>query len=286
MEFKWVSIRDIVHDMYVNFSPGQTLCRIGRSAEILTSQSLVWYNPGSFALLEDELSDAAVADGRGSFEVQQYKAVLEFLELWLCDNCRIIESPQTQRRFSNKLLQLHTIARVFPDNLIETELISKPAQLRPGILVKHLGESRMMTKDEAFYAQELSDVQISALSDGPWTPLLAQRPIAATEEFRTFVFGRETATIRLPRPALEGQIYDIQFFPDCVVRAAPVDSVINQGFWDSLGASMGISIFAVDYVMQHSIPKIFEINPVFSWSWLPGACIDAVAEATRRYFAK
>lgn len=152
--------------------------------------------------------------------------------------------------------------------------------------MKHLGESRRMSSDEAFYAQELNSDNLSELmAGGPWAPVLAQRPISATEEFRTFAFGKETATIRIPRPPTPGGIYDIQFFPDYVAKAFPASQVVTDGFWSNLGETIGLPIFAVDYVIQDAVPEIFEINPTFSWAWLPNVCIDAIAEAARAYFA-
>jgi hypothetical protein len=281
----WVSIRDIARDLHINFLAGQTRVHLGSNAEILSPKARLWYNPGSFSALEDEISGIVDANGAASYEAQQYKAALDFLEFWLDDNYHMLDSPQTQRRSSNKLLQLHSIAKAMPDNLIETELISSPAQLKTGTLIKHVGESRRITEGEAFYAQRLSEGQLSALRDGPLVPLLAQAPISTREEFRTFVFGEQTATIRLPRPAPASSIYDIQFFPDYVAQAVAVDPVVSVGLWEILGASMGLSIFAVDYVMQGVVPKIFEINPVFSWAWLPSACIDAVASAAAMHFA-
>jgi hypothetical protein len=84
-------------------------------------------------------------------------------------------------------------------------------------------------------------------------------PFRATVEFRTFSFGQETATIRIPRPPSHDRIFDIQCFPDYVAKALPVSSVVADGLWDGLGASLGLSIFAVDYIIQGSIPKIFEL---------------------------
>lgn len=235
-------------------------------------------------MLDDELVEVAEADSLSSFETRQFSAVLEYFELWLANNCSLADSPQKQRSLSNKLIQLQVIAEDFPANFIDTELISAPDQLASGILVKHLGESRRISSDEAFYAQELDSDQLSALRDGPWTPVLAQHPVSATEEFRTFTFGRETATICIPRPPTPGLIHDIQFFPDYVAQALPVPPVATDGFWGRLGESMGLSVFAADYVMQGATPKIFEINPTFSWAWLPKVCIDAIAEAARNYF--
>jgi hypothetical protein len=272
--------------MHIRFIANETKVDFGEdNADIFARQSLIWYNPGSFEMLEDELLEFTGADSQAAFEARQFKAVLEYFEFWLPNNCNMIDPPQTQRCLSNKPIQLQSIAKALPSHLIETELISKPDQLTAGILVKHLGESRRIGNDEAFYAQELHNDQLSALHNGPWTPLLAQQPVSATEEFRTFAFGRESATIRIPRPVSSDRIYDIQFFPDHVARALPVSPTVSNDLWGSLAEAIGLSVFAVDYVMQGSIPKIFEINPVFSWSWLPDACIDAIADAARAYLA-
>lgn len=286
VELKWVSIRDVIKRIHVTFLDGKTRVDFGPGTNIFTDRSSVWYNPGSFEMLEDELLEIAEADSLTSFEARQFRAVLEYLEFWLPRNCHLIQSPQTQRCLSNKPIQLQVIAKVLPSSLIDTQLVSAPDQLMPGILVKHLGESRRMSYDEAFYAQELNSDQLSDLGEGPWAPMLAQRPINATEEFRTFAFGKETATIRIPRPPALGRIHDIQFFPDYVAKAFPVSQVVTDGLWSNLGASIGLPIFAVDYVMQGATPKIFEINPAFSWAWLPNVCIDAIAEAARAYFVK
>lgn len=281
---RWVSVCDVLKSIHARFIANETKVDFGDGdVEIFARQSLIWYNPGSFEMLEDELLAIAGLDSQAAFEARQFKAVLEYLEFWLSKNRNVIDSPQTQRRLSNKPIQLQSIAEALPTHLIETELISKPDQLTAGILVKHLGESRRTGDDEAFYAQELHNDQLSALHDGPWTPLLAQRPVSATEEFRTFAFGGESATIRIPRPLSSDRIYDIQFFPDHIAKALPVSPVVSSDLWGSLAEVIGLSVFAVDYVMQGSIPKIFEINPVFSWSWLPNACIDAVANAAGAY---
>jgi hypothetical protein len=87
--------------MHVRLHASETYVDFGSDIDVFERQCLVWYNPGSFETLEDELLRSQKADGPTYFEVQQFKAILEYLEFWLPGNFRLMELPQVQRRPSN-----------------------------------------------------------------------------------------------------------------------------------------------------------------------------------------
>jgi hypothetical protein len=267
---EWVSIADLLTDARIEIGNGRSTVVTG-----LEGRSVLWYNPGCFGALELDLRFGHVGD-QGDFILRQYTALLACVE----DGLDCIDPPSLQRRRANKLLQAVEMNTLVPDLLIETRVTSDPREMRPGDVAKHVSETRRVTDDTAFYAYRLSAGDITDMTSGARTPIICQPFIGASHEYRTFWFGEHAVTVQIPRPD-SGSEVDIQFFPKLIADAKVVETPVELP-WSRIRDGMGLSMFAIDYVIPASGPLVFEMNPVFSWAWLPPDCVDPVAEAVKR----
>lgn len=250
----------------------------------LLSGALIWYQPGSFELLPDVLSQEPQQSVNGSaFTSRQFAAAADFFETWLTQNCLLLDSPSIQRKWSNKLRQLELIARVFPHSLLETRLTSRPIVTGYEAVVKHIGESRLVDGVESFYAQTATPLVISQLAGGPRIPFMLQERLDSQREYRTYRLGSETVTVSIDRPQ-DKETVDVHFFPDLLADARVVLSPVPLSFWDRIQEAISLQYFAVDYALREGGCAIFEINPLFSWSWMPPRCLTIFCSALERSF--
>jgi len=247
----------------------------------LQESRCVWYNPGAFDQLEDELL-ADVPPEITRFHRRQVAVVLQFLEDWLPAHCTLADPPSTQRQASNKILQSAALAQIEDCGHIETRFLGDPREAKPGYVLKHISEGRHVSASQALYAQVATEESLSVLSDGTTTPIIAQRLLEYDTEFRTFSFGGERATVAIPRTR-RTDIVDLQFYADEISRAHVCECPVNETIWSSIESALGLTTFAADYVLGAGRPYFFEVNPVFTMSWLPGECLDALAEAVARW---
>jgi hypothetical protein len=271
---KFWPIAALVSGMQVRFAPeGVTV----QSQEHIDSEGRIWYNPGTFERLE---SDSIDQDSEFQFVARQQLAALRFLEAWISSRC--IDSPALQRRWSNKPLQLGQIADRLPDYLAETILTCDPSSLTAEMVVKHVGENRWISEGTAFYTQCATPALLKSLAIRPMAPVLGQRRLYADYEYRTFRFGDEGVTVRFPMSG-GSEVIDLQFHPESVKLAELVDSVVEDSFWAELTRVFDLNIYAVDFVLVDGRPLILELNPAFSWAWLPPRCLDAIAGSVERF---
>jgi hypothetical protein len=238
----------------------------------------IWYNVGSFEQLEQGWF---IRPGGGRFRARQLSAVLGMFETLIADQC--VDQPVLLRKWSNKLVQLHALSSSSSWLLPETWAMGTLSGVEAGQLVKHVGESRWIDEDRAFYCQVATEELIVAATEGDdQFPVLVQDRLEADFEYRSFVFGREEATIRFAS-ARESLIPDLQFHPEAVSGAEVVPSPVDGGVWEELRRILDLSIFSVDYMMQGDKLYLLEVNPVFGWAWLPAPCIDAVVMSLSKY---
>jgi hypothetical protein len=279
LRLPFINVRDLLTGMRVNFAAGEVYVQFRRDAEVKPGSS-VWYSPGSLDLFPAQLASDNT-DLR--FIQRQFEAALLFLEDWLSNTCAVIDRPDVQRRWSNKALQLARLAISLSDCLVDTELLSDSQFLSAGHVLKHLSESRAISQTESFFAQILTDQSIHLLRAGESVPLLMQPLVTGDAEYRTFYFGGESSTVALPCSIVDG-VVDIQFRPEHIEEASLVPCPMPDGVLRRISLAFGLNFFAVDYVMLESRVQILEINPQFSWAWLPPDCITGVVEAFSRYY--
>lgn len=238
----------------------------------------VWYNPGSFEQLEQGWFES---DANGRFRARQFGTALEILECVVAESC--VDRPEIMRRWANKLFQLWKISEALPGYIPRTSVTSEFSDLTLGHLVKHVGESRWIGGDKAFYCQVVTAELIEALSAASAPlPLIAQERVQADYEFRSFVFGHEAVTVRFPHARLSS-VPDLQFHPEHVRHAEVVPLPVKSEVWSELRVALGLSFFSVDYMMQGDTLRLLEINPAFGFAWLSAPCVDAIAAALSRY---
>jgi hypothetical protein len=277
LRIPFINVRDLLTGMCAKFADGEVRLRFLRDAEVKPGSS-VWYSPGCLDLLPAQL----VPDNTDlRFLQRQFEAALVFLEDWLGNTCAVIDRPDLQRRWSNKALQLARLAISLSDCSVDTELLSDPQFLSAGHVLKHLSESRAISQTESFFAQILTDQSIHLLRAGELVPLLVQPLVAGDAEYRTFYFGGESSTVALPRSIVDG-VVDIQFRPEHIEEASLVPSPMPDDVLGRISLALGLNFFAVDYVMLESRVQILEINPQFSWAYLPPECITGIVEAFSR----
>ena len=279
LRLPFINVRDLLTGMRVNFAAGEVYVQFRPDAEVKPGSS-VWYSPGSLDLFPAQLASDNT-DLR--FIQRQFEAALLFLEDWLSNTCSAIDRPDLQRRWSNKALQLARLAISLSDCLVDTELLSDPQFLSAGHVLKHLSESRAISQTESFFAQILTDQSIDLLRAGESVPLLMQPLVTGDAEYRTFYFVGESSTVALPRSIVDG-VVDIQFRPEHIEEASLVPCPMPDGVLRRISLAFGLNFFAVDYVMLESKVQVLEINPQFSWAWLPPDCITGIVEAFSRYY--
>ncbi|WP_173032761.1 ATP-grasp domain-containing protein [Phytohabitans flavus] len=240
----------------------------------------VWYNPGSFEQLEQGWFES---EANGRFRARQFSVALEILESVVAEFC--VDRPDVMRRWANKLFQLWKISEALPGLLPRTSMTGEFSDLTVGHLVKHVGESRWIGGEKAFYCQVVTAELIEALSAaGKPLPLITQERVHADHEFRSFVFGHEEATVRFPHARLS-PVPDLQFHPEHVGQAEVVPAPVGSRVWSELGETLGLSFFSVDYMMVEDRLRLLEVNPAFGFAWLPAPCVDAIAGALSRHLS-
>lgn len=275
-------LRDLLSNLRVTFADGRETNSLGPATRPLT-EGRVWYNPGSFDLLERSLAHDDTALG---FISRQFAVSLAYFEDWLERNCDCVDPPSRQRKWTNKLAQLSCLTEVAPAAIPRTDLISAFADLAPGRVAKHLSERRLLAEEEAFYAQVLNETSIRQLAAGHPTPLLCQEFLNTDLEYRAYCFADETATIKFER-RMKGPIVDLQFSPEAIASATVTDDVVAPGFWKTIRSALGLDCFAADFVVEEAgSPTLLEVNPVFSWFWLPDPGVEAVGHAAGRYLGR
>jgi hypothetical protein len=275
LPIKFIDVDDCLRTLRIRFDEG--------GVEVFGLDDLqnekVWYNPGSFEQLEQSWFKS---EANGRFRARQFGAVLEILESVVAESC--VDRPDVMRRWANKLFQLWKISEALPGSLPRTSMTSEFSDLTAGLLVKHVGESRWIGGDKAFYCQVVTAELIEALSAGAPLPLITQERVQADHEFRSFVFGQEEVTVRFPHARLSS-IPDLQFHPEHVGHAEVVPAPVHSGVWSELGCTLGLSFFSVDYMMEGDRLRLLEVNPAFGFAWLPALCVDAIAGALSRYLS-
>jgi hypothetical protein len=279
LPFRFLDLRELLESLHVRFRNGGVSVRL-QGVESSLRGALVWYNPGSFDLLEGTLVGGE--DSELGFLSRQFGAALSYFETWLAEQSRCIDSPARQRKWSNKIIQLAGLTRVLPEAVPDTLVVCDPSRLVAGQLVKHASESRMVSGSEAFFAQVLSAATLQRLRAGPTAPVIAQQFVSASHEYRTFFFGRESSTVEFPRDEQTSMV-DVQFHPDRTAAGRVVEAPVEPMFWRRIRDALGLNFFAADYLLLDSSPVLLEVNPLFSWAWMPAPCVDRVADALRRF---
>jgi len=276
LPIKFADINDCLRSLRVRLSGGGT--------EILGLDDVqgeeIWYNPGSFEQVEQGWFES---DTNGRYRARQFGTTLEVLESVIAESC--VDRPDIMRRWANKIFQLWKLSETFPGSIPQTSVTSEFSDLKPGHIVKQVGESRWIGGNKAFYCQVITVELIEALSTaGTFLPLLTQERIQADHEFRTFVFGDQEATIRF-RHARLSSVPDLQFHPEHVSQAKVVPTPVESWMWAKLSDALGLSFFSVDYMMEGDRVRLLEINPAFGFAWLPEPCVDAITDAFSRHLS-
>lgn len=276
-----LSLEDIISTADVTFADGGHSLSTGDGVEQALAGATVWYNPHSFETLPIGLSRSSDSDW--AFAARQYEALLLYFESWIERNSNCIDAPSNQRLWSNKLRQLSLLAEHFPNCLIPSQATAMVAPRHAGKVIKHLSESRMLDARTAFYARLLNNHAFGS-GKSQAVPMLLQDFIDASHEFRTFYFGGPTATVITGRTAQCDGIVDMHYYPSSTTE--PVSGQIFEAassFWKRLSKELSLTFFAADYFVVDGIPKLLEINPLFTWSWMPESCSDEVIDAMTRY---
>lgn len=279
MDSRFVNIRDLLTAFHVRFDPALASVKLLGEYSIVVDGP-VWYCPGNLDLLPAQIIPD---DSELRFLHRQLESVLVFFECWLGRLGVAIDQPETQRRWSNKLLQLMRLADLLPDFVISTQLVGKAPLLQSGNVIKHVSESRSISHTESFFAQVLTGEAIGLLQSSALVPLLMQPLISADVEYRSFYFGGNCATVAIPRGSVEG-IIDIQYHPDDIARARLVQCPLPVDILEVISRAFGLAFYAVDYIVADARIHILEINPHFSWAWLPPKCVSGVVENFKQYW--
>ncbi|MFD6163275.1 hypothetical protein ACFWF7_32855 [Nocardia sp. NPDC060256] len=273
----YIDIGVLIEHLDVRFADGRV--RVDLTGSLPVSAAGIWYSPGSLDVLAAHIVED---DTELRFLHRQVETAILFLEFWIGAEYPVIDRPELQRRWSNKAVQLAKLATHLPDHLIETRLVSDPQRLRPGTIIKHASESRAISRQESFFAQLLTEESLGEMRGGERVPMLVQRRIVVEAEHRTFYFSGETCTVELPTAA-EAVVVDIQYRPEQIAQAVVVPDRIDHDILRRISTAFGLNFFAVDYMIDRSVPRILEVNPHFSWAWLPQDCVVGIVEAFTRY---
>ncbi len=239
---------------------------------------LVWYLPGQFDMLEEGMvSD----DSDACFLARQYRVAVEFFESWMTRNCMLVDAPSRLRRATNRLWQLDRLERFVPSAVLPARVVFRPSEVVPGQVLKRLSESRVVSQDLRFFARRVSGEHVAAGANR-FAPMLMQPEVVASVEYRTFVFGRESVSVELPRVDV-GQGVDTHEFGNSAGSATLVDHQHLAEIWSGVTDALEITTYAVDYFAVDGRPRIMEVNPLFGWTSLPGECQREVVAAAGRF---
>lgn len=269
---RFVNIGDLLSDLDVRLGGGQGA--IVRSRLATLAGETIWYQPGQFDMLPESL--VSEVDSSYNFLARQFSVALSFVENWLEAHALCVDKPSTQRRWSNRVLQLTEIARAHSDALPQTRIGVSTEETPPGYLLKRLSESRRVAADLDFLAQIPEPTEVASLRRGSPTPVLIQEVAYSDTEYRTFVLGRHSVTVALPRD--RGAPLDIHADFESFKKAR-IAETLQPDLWESVQRALELNFFAVDYVLvEGGWPLIFEVNPLFSWEWLPTLVCRQVEE--------
>jgi hypothetical protein len=275
----FVNLSEVLRNYSVLFDGRGSYTLDAEWANQICNSPLVWYNPGSLEGLELSLP---TQDTELRFAQRQFSVALHFVEWWIETAATPIDSPTLQRKWTNKLIQMASLSSVDASFMKSQVACGRSASLEFEI-VKHLSECRSVTHDLDDYTKWRSaDVDAATFSRDRF-PLLYQNLAATSAEYRTYVFGEATVTAR---------------FRKAISRDTSPDLHTQEGWADSaslectsaaalaairdLRRHSGLSMMAVDYVHAADGINILEVNPTFTWSYLPGDCRDTV-DATAAY---
>src|SRR5262249_10074354 len=181
LPISFINVDDRLRTLRIRFDEGGVkVCGLD---DLQHENEKVWYNPGSFEQLEQGWFES---EANGRFRARQFSAALEILESVVTESC--VDRPDVMRRWANKLFQLWKISEALPGSLPRTSMTTDFSDLTAGMLVKHVGESRWIGGDKAFYCQVVTAELIDVLSAGAPLPLITQERVQAAHKCRSFVF--------------------------------------------------------------------------------------------------
>jgi len=230
------------------------------------------YHPGSF---EELLFPDSAEDSEFNFCQRQRATFVRYLEFLLAKYCRLIDDPDQQRKWSNKLVQL-SVFKACGISVPNTTSRSKMDH-RADYVMKVISESRAISPDTSFYCQPFNQDIFSGGGGTSTVPFMVQERLDFAEEYRTYMIGNDFVCISLARP-LGVQAIDVHEFLDEIEATPHVPSSVELRIFEKLQEITGLKIFSIDYCIKDGAPCILEINPLTSWSWLPEPLQTQVTE--------
>ena len=237
----------------------------------LGSYASVWYYPGCLELTYEQL-DLNVPSDR--FIQRQLAAVLFHLECAI-DRCHTaIDPPSAQRRWANKLNQLAFFSTLnflsLPPTVISADC-SRDGSLR---ILKHLSETRAFGSTHSVYARVLNPDLAVAFSHAP-CPFIVQDLLVADFEYRAMFFGSSYMIVSIDRRSLGPDCIDVhcldniaEYTSTCSIPSDALDALLR------LRSLIDLNVFAIDFFIQNGRLVPLEVNPQFSWAWLPAPALS------------
>jgi len=280
VEVAFLDISDLIRAMRVRLSRGTTVVDFpGLGIDDLPG-SVAWYHPGQFEMLSEQF---VVQDSELRFVSRQFSAALEFIELWLERNCLCIDSPSRQRKYSNRITQLARLWESDSELLPATIVSSAPDPSFLGMVIKRLSENRYVARSTAFYSRVVDLDALRLLKLGHPCPMVYQERIDSNIEYRTFCMDQYRVTVKMPR-GQGSPVVDMHFHPNTFADAQLASDPAISDVLSSLQHALGLRFMAVDYAVLNTRVKVFEVNPLFSFEWLPKAGLAALAMAVSQAF--
>ena len=265
LTFVYIDLRTLVSDF--EYKIEQTSEQYSSTLAAFSECNLVWYQPGCFDLLPLQLIGQ---DTSLQYLQRQAMVIISYLEDRLVDLVRLVDKPSDQRRATNRLHQLDAIRTVCPHALLSSMLWHGEDLTTSGEdwVLKSLSESRDIDNNTKAYAQVFDNSHVEPTRNDFDLPGLAQAIVKNNKEYRSYCIFEEIYTIEISKPKME-KVVDTRYFPEKTKTYTTVDGFLPEEDVQKLRKYLGLNLMTIDYALVGDQAKIFEINPLFSWAWLP-----------------